>query len=297
MSVFLLDPQTRRIVPVPFPPLRREELVYVLGTWPYASIEIRQLGVDVSAIGAHKHDIRPAALVLASGAQPAVTDNESAYFVKGVPVVGKALLAAQELNAGPLELGLPAPTHFLRLPWTHSEAAAIVEWERTAPAADALKPYDVAQLESYLKHMSAAATPVYAGGGCLRLYAVDIFGDDAGGLNFAPHDVQGMRRYALDCYDRRQSVFHELAVRATAPSGTAAQTPVIGLWAELTASDAGAGFSISAAGAQHFAKLTHHSRESYDKSLAKAKPKRLPLPGVPSWTDGPQLTSWARVAK
>lgn len=294
MSVFLLDPQAQRIVALPFPPLTREELAYVLGAFPYAPLEIRRLGLDVDAVGAHKHDIRPAALVVASGAQPAVADNEAAYYVQGVPIVGKALLAAQAVDAGSFELGLPAPTHFLRLPWTPSEAAAIVEWAR-APvlAAQPARPYDLASLESYIKHMSAAAAPVYEGGGCLRLYAVDPFGADAGAMNFIPSDVQSMRRYALDCYDRQQSVQHELAVRATAPYGSVTQTPVIGLWAELVASESGADFRVTAPSGQHFAKLTHHRSESYDKRLAKSKPKRIPLPGVPTWEDGPQLVTWA----
>jgi hypothetical protein len=297
-AAFLVEPQSQKIVPLSFPPRDREQLAHVLGAFLYAPLEIRQVGADVPGVGAHKDDLRPAALVLASGAQPALPGNEAGvYYVRGVPILGRAVLAAQEIGAGPLGLSLLDPTHFLRLPWTVAEAAAIVEWERPALTANTPKPYDLAALESYLRYMSEAAAPVYEGGGCLRLYAVDPFGADAGTANFLPTEVQGMRRYALDCYDRRQCVQHELAVRGTASLASVAETPPVGLWAVPTDKEADADFSVTGPEGQHFAKLTENRGQSYDKRLAKYKPKRIPLPGIPTWENSsPQLVTWARRA-
>ena len=295
-SVFLLDPPSRRIEPLSFAPRDREQLAHMLGTFWYAPIEIRAIGVDVPGIGAHKDDIRAAALVIASGAQPALPGNEaSVYYVRGMPFVGRAVLTAQETGAGALGQSLTDRTHFLRLPWALSEATALVEWERAADA-DVPKPYDLAALESYLRYMSEAAAPVYEGGGCLRLYAVDPFGVDAGVANFLPFDVPAMRRYALDCFDRRQCVQHEFAVRGTASSGSVAETPPVGLWAVLADDSANAHFSVTGPEGKQFAKLTGSRGLTYDKRLAKYKPKRVPLPGVPSWeTSVPQLVTWARI--
>lgn len=295
-AVFLLDPQSRRVGAVPFAPRDRDQLGQILGAFAFSPLEIRQVGVDVPGVGIHKHDIRPAALVIASGPQPALPGNEAAvYYVRGIPVVGRAVLAAQEMGAGPLGLSLVDPTRFLRLPWTVSEAAAIVEWERPAPSTDTPKPYDLAALESYLRFMGEAAAPVYEGGGCLRLLAVDPFGEDAGAVNFLPTDFQGMRRFALDCFDRRQCVQHELAVRATATWASVAETPPVGLWAVPTEKEGEADFSVTGSAGQQFAKLTGSRSHSYDKRLAKYKPKRIPLPGVPTWENGgPQLVTWAR---
>lgn len=296
-AVFVLNPQSRRVDAVAFPPRDRDQVAQILDVFPYAPLEIRQVGADVPAVGGHKHDVRPAALVLVCGAQPALPGNEAAvYYVRGIPVVGRAVLAAQEIGAaGPLGPSLQDPTHLLRLPWSVSEAAAIVEWERPAPATDTPKPYDLAALESYLRFISEAAAPVYESGGCLRLYAVDPFGEDGGAINFLPTDIQGMRRYALDCFDRHQCVQHELAVRATATWASVAETPPIGLWAVPTEREAEADFSVTGPAGQHFAKLTGNRGQGYDKRLAKYKPKRVPLPGVPTWENGgPQLVTWAR---
>jgi len=297
-SVFRLEPQDRRIASIPFAPKDRDQLTQMLSAFPYTPLEIRLLGVDVPGVGSHKADIRPAALIIACGAQPALTGNEaSVYCVRGVPVVGPAILSAQEHGAGPLGLSLTDPTHFLRLPWTIGEVEAIVEWERPSPAADTPKPYDLAALDSYLKFMSEAAAPVYEGGGCLRLYSVDPFGADAGAVNFLPTDFQGMRRYALDCYDRQQCVQHEFAVRGTASWASVAETPAVGLWAVAADKESDSDFAITGPSGQHVAKLTGNRGQFYDKRLAKYKPKRVPLPGIPTWENsGPQLVTWARHA-
>ncbi len=297
-SVFRLEPQDRRIVPVPFAPRDRDQLAQMLAAFPYAPLEIRSLGVDVPGVGSHKADMRAAALVIACGAQPALPGNEAGvYYARGVPLIGPAILSAQELGAGPLGLSLIDPTHFLRLPWSPAEAAAIVEWERPVPAAETPKPYDLAALDSYLRFMSEAASPVYEGGGCLRFYAVDPFGADAGAVNFLPSDVQGMRRYALDCFDRQQCVQHEFAVRGTASWASVAETPPVGLWAVPAEKEADADFSVAGPAGQQFAKLTGSRGQYYDKRLAKYKPKRFPMPGVPTWENsGPQLVTWARRA-
>jgi hypothetical protein len=298
-AVFLLDPaETRRVYPLPFPPRDRDQLAQVLGIFPYAPLEIRQVGADVPGVGAHKDDLRPAALVIACGAQPALPGNEAGvYHVRGVPIVGRSILTAQEIGAAPLGTSLVDRTHFLRLLWSVAEAAALVEWERPTPTADTPKPYDVAALESYLHFACKAAAPVYEGGGCLRLYAIDPFGIDAGAANFLPTDFQGMRRYALDCFDRRQAVQHELAVRATASYASVAETPPIGVWAVPTEKESDADFSVTGSSGQHFAKLTGSRDQTYDKRLVKYKPKRIPLPGVPTWENSsPQLVTWARCA-
>lgn len=294
--VFRLDPQARRVIPIGFAPKDREQLVAALNLPIYAPLEIRSLGVDVPGVGSHKDDIRPAALVIASGAQPALVANEAGvYWVRGVPVVGPAILAAQEHGAGPVGFSLTDATHLLRLPWSVAEVAAIVEWDRPEPAADTPKPYDLAALDSYLRFMSEAAAPVYEGGGCLRLYAVDPFSADAGCGNFLPTDIQGMRRYALDRFDSQQCVQHEFAVRGTASWHSVAETPPVGLWAVPTEKEADSDFAVTGPAGQQFAKLTGSRNQFYDKRLAKYKPKRIPLPGVPTWENsGPQLVTWAR---
>ena len=123
-SVFLLEPQSRRIEPLPFAPRDREQLAHVLGTFWCAPLEVRPLGVDVPGIGSHKDDIRASTLAIACGAQPALPGNEAGvYYVRGVPLVGRAVLTAQETGAGALGQSLTGRTHFLRLPWALSEAA------------------------------------------------------------------------------------------------------------------------------------------------------------------------------
>lgn len=290
-NVFLLDPATRSIRPHPTAPSTRELLLACVYEVAIASarLHLHSLGLDVPVVddagrqsrtqmvdGKPETVAMTAPLTLVTGWQPARPGSEAGHYtVRGLPFTGRAVLAAQVPGAGSIEHRLGAPTQLLRLAATAAEVASWIKWEPMAPAAGATAlPYDVAMLETAAKLVAELA----GDRGVVRFELRDLKANPCGAMNFQGSDWRGIRRYALDAFDRNTTPVFDWSLRKWPLGGVGdhSESPIAAPLVSWGERKAGAVCALSMPG-----RAPLYGRAASESIRGKAE--WLPFPGVPCW--------------
>jgi hypothetical protein len=165
----------------------------------------------------------------------------------------------------------------LRVTAAAAEVSSWINWEPTAraPETPAL-PYDLAMLEAACK----LAAEVAGDRGIVRLELRDLKGNPCGGMNFQGGDWRGMRRYALDAFDRNTTPVFDWTLRKWPLGGVGdhSESPIAAPLVSWSERKAGAACALGVPG-----KAPLYGRISHDHAKTKTAPEWLPFPGVPQW--------------
>jgi hypothetical protein len=289
---YYVDPAARHVEASLHPTNTREHVLRILGLVnPYAQLTILRLGAD--AIGQHASGAPiTGELVAVAAEQPAAPHAADVYWIRGVPVVGPALIAVREPVAEPIALTLSAQTHLYPILTSGAEISEMIEWSREqAPANVEPVAYDRDMLDSFARLMVEQAKP-YGVGFWYRLHALDVDGREAATVNVTA-DFRELRNTALRFYDQGLTVYFENVLRQSGAWGISKETAPHAV-TMLPAKDGD--LRITAPDGVLTLKLANGAGKLDARERSKVKTLRIPAPGLPvQRPDGAVLVTWTRL--